>query len=69
MQHCVGSPHSTIVELSCEVIAAVCQNNPKCQDEFLKLDGVFKQILNLLDSNASPVSVKAKALFAVSCKF
>ncbi|KAA0184453.1 hypothetical protein HAZT_HAZT000352 [Hyalella azteca] len=64
---CLDSPHALVLELSCEVLAVVCQNNPKCQDELLKHHGVLDKLLNLLDNNASPVTVKTKALFAVSC--
>lgn len=63
---CLKSPHSSVLELACEVIGVACQNNPKCQEEMLKHEHALITLLKMMDNDAS-VGVRAKALYAVSC--
>ena len=58
------SPHNPIVAGACHIVAELSQNNPYCQENFVK-EGFLDAILELL--SRSDEKVKVKALYAISC--
>jgi hsp70-interacting protein len=54
----------SMVQCSCELIAAATQNNPKTQEAFL---ATLPRLLTILNGRSFPASVAVKALYAVSC--
>jgi hypothetical protein len=55
-----------LLALCCELIGTCAQNNPYCQEKFLKLnylDSLFKVLEEKSDV------VRVKALFAISCNY
>ena len=61
---------SGVVSLLCEVLGAVSQNNPRCQDEMLEL-AVLKTLMDIAtdEANTWTVTVRVKAFYAVSCEW
>jgi len=61
------SSEPTVRGKTAQLIAALVQNNPYCQEKFIEHPSYINLLMDLVE-NDDDVEVRTKALYAISCK-
>ena len=61
------NPHASLRARAAEVVSTIVQNNPKSQQLVMEANGLELLLSNFISD--SDITVRTKALGAISCKF